>query len=303
MVKMQQLGATVTRTDGVLDLPTQQLLFSDLSPYHYPAPICFNRAEPLSLTPDYLYSDACIVIDATSGKTLFEHNSGQRMYPASTTKILTLLLALEMSDLRENITIPESASQVPADSSLTPVYPGERMTMDALLHGLMIRSGNDAANAVATLCGGTVEDFVDDMNKKAEALGAKNTHFVTPHGYHDENHYTTAQDLAIIARAGLTDAEFCRIVTCLSYPLPPTDERPADVLTCTHELFDPESEYYIPYAAGVKSGYPSAAGFCYVGAAQTKQGTLIAVVLHAPTRNRAWLDMKKLFLYGYAAIK
>lgn len=302
-LKMQQLGATVSRTDGVLDLPTQQLLFSDLSPYHYPAPICFNEAEPLSLTPDYLYSDACIVIDATSGKTLFEHNSGQRMYPASTTKILTLLLALEMSDLQENITIPESASQVPADSSLTPVYPGERMTMDALLHGLMIRSGNDAANAVATICSGSVEAFVEKMNEKAAQLGALDSHFVNPHGYHDEEHYTTARDLAVIARQGLTQAEFCRIVTCLSYELPATSKREALPLYCTHELFNPESEFFIPYAAGIKSGYTSAAGFCYVGAAQTTQGTLIAVVLHAPTRNRAWMDLDKLFAYGYAAMK
>ncbi len=302
-LKMQQLGASVTRTDGVLDLPTQELLFSDLSRYHYPAPICFDETDPLSLTPDFLYSDACIVIDAPSGKVLFEHNSRERMYPASTTKILTLLLALEMSNLSETVIIPESASQVPADSSLTPVYPGEKMTMDALLHGLMIRSGNDAANAVATICSGSVESFVEAMNQKAAQLGALDSHFANPHGYHDEAHYTTAYDLSLIARQGLTQSDFCRIVTCLSYELPATQKREALPLTCTHELFNPESEYYIPYAAGIKSGYTSAAGFCYVGAAQTGQGTLIAVVLHAPTRNRAWMDMDKLFAYGYAAME
>ncbi|MDO4426426.1 MAG: hypothetical protein Q4D17_11765 [Planctomycetia bacterium] len=167
----------------------------------------------------------------------------------------------------------------------------------------MIRSGNDAANAVATLCSGSVDDFVAAMNAKAQQLGAYDTHFVNPHGYHHEEHYTTAYDLATIARAGLTNAQFCRIVTCLNYTLPATSKRDALTLSCTHELFNPESEYYIPYAAGVKSGYTSAAGFCYVGAAQTRQGTLIAVVLHAPTRNRAWLDMQKLFSYGYAAME
>ena len=302
-LKMVELGAQVSRQDGVLDLPTYQLLFSDLSKYDFPAPVCFNEKKPLSLTSDHLYGDACIVIDATTGEVLFEHNSRQRMYPASTTKIMTLLLALEHGHLNDLVTIPQSAADVPADSSLVPVRPGEKMTMDALLHGLIIRSGNDAANAVATLCGGTVEDFVASMNQKAKQLGANDTHFVNPHGYHHQEHYTTAYDLATITRAGLTDAEFCRIVTCLSYPLPATDDRLSDVLTCTHELFDPESEYYIPYAAGVKSGYTSAAGFCYVGAAQTRQGPLIAVVLHAPTRNRAWLDMKKLFSYGYAAME
>lgn len=301
-LKMQELGAIVSRTDGVLDLPSQQLLFSDLSVYKYPAPICFDDSAPLSLTPDYLYGDACLVMEATTGKVLFEHNGSQRMYPASTTKILTLLLALENGQLDTAVTIPESASQVPADSSLVPVYPGETMTMNDLLHGLMIRSGNDAANAVATLCSGSVEAFVERMNQKAAQLGATGSHFMNPHGYHDEEHYTTAYDLAVIARAGLTDPDFCRIVTCLSYTLPATQKREALPLACTHELFNPESEFYIPYAAGIKSGYTSAAGFCYVGAAQTQQGTLIAVVLHAPTRNRAWMDMDKLFAYGYAAM-
>lgn len=302
-LKMEQLGATVSRRDGVVDVDTYNLLFSDLSVYQFPAPVCFDASKPLSLTSDHLYGDACIVIEATSGKVLFEYNSRQRMYPASTTKTMTLLLALEMARLDETVTIPQSAAEVPADSSLVPVYPGEKMTMDALLHGLMIRSGNDAANAVATLCSGSTSGFVDAMNLKAQQLGAYDTHFMNPHGYHDPEHYTTAYDLATITRAGLTDAQFCRIVTCLSYTLPETSKRQPLTLTCTHEIFDPESEYYIPYAAGVKSGYTSAAGFCYVGAAQTRQGTLIAVVLHAPTRNRAWQDLQKLFAYGYAAME
>lgn len=302
-LKMEQLGATVSRQDGVLDIDTYHLLFSDLSVYQFPAPVCFDSSKPLSLTSDHLYGDACIVMEATSGEVLFEYNSRQRMHPASTTKTMTLLLALEMANLDEMITIPQSAAEVPADSSLVPVYPGEKMTMEALLHGLMIRSGNDAANAVATLCSGSTDSFVDAMNQKARQLGAYDTHFMNPHGYHDPEHYTTAYDLATITRAGLTDVQFCRIVTCLNYTLPETSKRQPLTLTCTHEIFDPESEYYIPYAAGVKSGYTSAAGFCYVGAAQTRQGTLIAVVLHAPTRNRAWQDLKKLFAYGYAAME
>lgn len=299
---MLRLSAFVTRTDGVLDTASQQLLFSDLSIYHYPAPVCFDDSQPLSLTGDYLYGDACLVMEATSGRVLFEKSSRQPMYPASTTKILTLLLALEIADLNATVTIPASAAEVPADSSLVPVTPGESMTMEDLLHGLMIRSGNDAANAVATLCCGSVEAFVEKMNQKAAALGANDTHFVNPHGYHAQEHSTTAYDLALMARAGLTNADFCRIVTCLHYTMQPTAKRDALALNCTHELFDPQSEFYIPYAAGIKSGYTSMAGFCYVGAAQTQQGTLIAVVLHAPTRNRAWMDLDRLFSYGYAAL-
>ncbi|MBR4067255.1 MAG: peptidoglycan-binding protein [Clostridia bacterium] len=302
-LKLTELGAPVSRTDGVLDVPTQQLLFGDLAAWHYPAPVCFDESEPLQLTGEYLFSDACILMNATSGEVLFEHNSRRQMYPASTTKILTLLVALEMSDLSQTVTIPKAAAQVPEDSSLMPVSPGEKMTMESLLHGLMIRSGNDAANAVAALCCGDVDTFVDKMNEKAQQLGAYDSHFANPHGYQDENHYTTAYDLALLTRNGLTDPVFCRIVTALSYAMPETAMREARELKCTHEIFNPESEYYIPYAAGVKSGYTSAAGFCYVGAAQTKQGTLIAVVLHAPTRNRAWVDLRRLFAYGYATME
>ena len=143
---------------------------------------------------------------------------------------------------------------------------------------------------------------MQQMNQLADELGMQNSLFVNPHGYHHDKHYTTARDLAIAARAGLTDPEFCKIVTCMSYTMPATSKRDTLVLENVWELFDPESKYYIPGAAGVKSGYTSAAGFCYVGAAQTGQGTLIAVVLHAPTRNLAWQDMKKLFSYGYAAM-
>ena len=134
----------------------------------------------------------------------------------------------------------------------------------------------------------------------SDGIIAFGNHKRTVQGFDPERFFVYA---ATITRAGLTDAQFCRIVTCLNYTLPETSKRQPLTLTCTHEIFDPESEYYIPYAAGVKSGYTSAAGFCYVGAAQTRQGTLIAVVLHAPTRNRAWQDMKKLFAFGYAAME
>ena len=138
------------------------------------------------------------------------------------------------------------------------------------------------------------------MNELAFQLGMMNSHFVNPHGYHDANHYTTARDLAIAAREGLTDPVFCQIVTCMNYTLPATKNRDALVIQNIWELFDPASEYYIPGAAGVKSGYTSAAGFCYVGAAQCNGQTMIAVVLGEPSRSRAWIDLSRLFEYGFA---
>ena len=128
------------------------------------------------------------------------------------------------------------------------------MSMHDLLSGLMIRSGNDAANAVAEICAGSVENFVTEMNQLAKQLGMLSTRFTNPHGYHNPNHYSTARDLAIAAREGLTDPLFCQLVTAMNYTMEATDKRDALTLTNKWEIFDPASEYYIPGAAGVKSG-------------------------------------------------
>lgn len=297
-----QQAMAMEQQDGIVSPDTVELLMSDVSRIFPNAPIYFHESAPLSLTQDHLFAPSCILIDAPTGQVLLEHNADERMYPASTTKIMTLLLALEHGNLDQTITIPASAAEVPADSSLVPVYPGEQMHMMDLLYGLMIRSGNDAANAVAELCAGSVDSFVAGMNELAQSLGMSSSHFTNPHGYHDAEHYTTARDLAIAARKGLTDPTFCQVVTCMSYTLPATQKRDELLIQNIWELFDPSSEYYIPSAAGVKSGYTSAAGFCYVGAAQRNGQTLIAVVLGEPSRNRAWIDLSRLFEYGFASI-
>ncbi len=297
---MAALGKTDIPQDGIATPEIMALLMSDLSRYYFPAPIYFDETQPLSLTPADLYANACILIEATTGEVLFANNADERLYPASTTKIMTLMLALQKNALDQVVTIPQSASDVPEDSSRVPVYPGEEMTFQDLLYGLMIRSGNDAANAVAELTSGSVDGFVDEMNEYAQALGLTGTHFTNPHGYHDPGHYSTARDLAVLTRLGLTDPIFCQIVTCMQYPMAPTQLRDMLVLQNNYEVFDPESDQYIEGAAGVKSGYTSAAGFCYVGAAQREGKTLIAVILGVPGRSRGWMDLRRLFEYGFA---
>lgn len=292
-------GLLSREPDGVADPTTAAALYQDLSVYGWQAPEYYDFSRPEELNENYLFAQSCILLDAPSGETLFETRADERRYPASTTKIMTLLVSLEQGGLGTVVTIPEEATDVPADSSLTPVVPGESMRKLDLLYGLTIRSGNDAANAVAVIDAGSVEAFVALMNEKAAELGMDQTHFTNPHGYHDEEHYTTARDLSALARAGLTDPVFCQIVTCLSYTMPATEKREALTLRCTHEIFDPASSYYLPYAAGVKSGYTSHAGFCYVGAAQKNGRTLLAAVMGLPSRNRAWLDLKKLFEFGF----
>lgn len=287
-------------TDGRLSVTEYALLMSDLSVYGFEAPIYFDDTYPEELKDSFLYAENVCLINAVTGKVLLEKAADEPAEPASTTKIITLLTALSLCDPDETIVIPDEAADVPKDSTLVPVFPGETMTMRDLLYAMMIRSGNDAANAVAVLCAGSTEAFAEKMNRTAADLGMENSHFVNAHGYTTEGHYTTARDLVKAARYGLTLTLFREIVTCLKYTLPATEKRDELVLNLKWEIFDPESAYYIPHAAGVKSGYTSSAGFCYVGAYQENGITLIAAVMGCRTRNMAWTDLKRLFAYGMA---
>lgn len=284
--------------DGRLSQEEYALLMSDLGMYEFEAPVYFDDAHPETLKGTYLYAGNACLINAVTGEVLLEKAADEQVEPASTTKIVTLLTALSLCDPDETVVIPDAAADVPKDSSLVPVYPGETMTMRDLLYAMTIRSGNDAANAVAVLCAGSTEAFAEEMNRTASDLGMENSHFVNAHGYPAEGHYTSARDLVTAARYGLTLAPFREIVTCLKYTLPPTEKRDALVLNLKWEIFDPESEFYIPHAAGVKSGYASSAGFCYVGAYQENGITLIAAVMGCRGRNMAWTDLKRLFAYG-----
>ena len=286
--------------DGRLSETEYTLLMGDLAQYGFEGPICFDDNHPEKLTGNYLYARNVCLINAVTGETLLEKAADEEAEPASTTKIMTLLTALSLCNPEEEVVIPEAAADVPKDSTLVPVTPGEKMTMKDLLYGMIIRSGNDAANAVAVLCSGSTEAFAEEMNRKAEELGMAHSHFVNPHGYTAEGHYTSARDLVTAARYGLTQELFRQIVTCLRYPLPVTEQRKDPVITLKWEIFDPGSEYYIPHAAGVKSGYTSSAGFCYVGAYQENGVTLIAAVMGGRGRNMAWTDLKRLFAYGMA---
>ena len=286
--------------DGRLSVGEYDLLTGDLGAYGFEAPACFDDRYPEKLTGAYLYARNACLINAVTGEVLLEKAADEKAEPASTTKIMTLLTALSMCDPDQIIVIPDAAADVPADSTLVPVSPGEKMSMRDLLYAMIIRSGNDAANAVAVLCAGSTDAFAGRMNQTAAKLGMKNSHFVNPHGYTAEGHYTTARDLVTAARYGMTQPLFSKIVTCLKYTLPATEKRDALPVALKWEIFSPASEYYIPHAAGIKSGYTSSAGFCYVGAYQENGVTLIAAVMGGPWRNMAWTDLKRLFAYGMA---
>lgn len=262
----------------------------------------YDSLLPQLLEEGYLYGESAVLLDGVTGRVLFSKNARERMYPASTTKIMTVLVALESGiDLDTPIIVPQQAAKIPKDSTLVPVFPGDQMRFGDLLYGCMLASGNDAANAVAVLVAGSVDAFVERMNARARELGCADTHFVNAHGYHDDDHYTTAMDLARITQAALTNDQFRLICACERYTFSIRRDREdiAPTRANTNVLLNSESNYYYADCIGVKTGTHSMAGNCFVGAAERDGVRLVAVTLKCPQPNDKWNDVIRMFNYGY----
>ena len=262
----------------------------------------YDSKLPHLLSGEHLTAEAAVLIDGATGKVLFEKNAYQRMYPASTTKILTVLLALESGiDLRTPVIVPQQAGRIPSDSTLVPVFPGDQLPFGDLLYGCMLASGNDAANAVAVLVAGSLDAFVERMNKRAAELGCEATHFVNAHGYHDDQHYTTAMDMARIAQAAMNNDRFREICACQKYTF--TIRREGEDVTPTrtnsNAMLNPDSDYFYQDCIGIKTGTHSMAGNCFVGAAERDGVRLISVTLKSGPSNQRWTDATRLFNFGF----
>ena len=177
----------------------------------------------VSAQPSIL-SKSSILIDADSGTVLAEKDANKKMYPASLTKIMTAILAIEMGNLSDVIKVDDD-TPYEIDGSHIALEPGEMLTLKDLLYALMLPSANDAASAIAKHYGGSIEKFVKLMNDKAKELGAVNTNFVNPHGLHNNNHYTTAYDLALITRYAMKNEIFRTIVGTQKYEIQPTNKK------------------------------------------------------------------------------
>lgn len=200
---------------------------------------------------------AACILDQRTGRVLFEHDMHARLPMASTTKVMTALLAIEMGDLESEVVCSENAFGVPGTSIYLQL--GETLELEQMLMGLMLSSGNDAAVAIAEHIGGSVEGFVGLMNERAKAIGAVNTHFANPHGLPDDAHYTTAYDLALIAREAMGNATFRRIVSTQRMSIPWEGRTYSRQLNNKNRLL---ADY--PGATGIKTGYTSKAGRCLV---------------------------------------
>lgn len=230
---------------------------------------------------------SAVVIEESTGRVLFERNIHERRPMASTTKIMTALLVLENSSLDEIVTASKNASGVPGTSIYLAV--GESLTMREMLNGLMLASGNDAAVAIAEHIGGSIDGFADMMNKRAAELELKDTHFLTPHGLPKDGHYTSAYDLALIAREAMKNETFREIVGTRRGSIPWEGRDYERILINKNKLLANYSG-----ATGIKTGYTKAAGRCLAFSAERNGLSLIGVVLNAPdwfTEAEALLDL------------
>ena len=252
-----------------------------------------------------IYSGAAILIDSNNGDILYEKNANNLMYPASTTKILTAIVAIENCSLDEKIVASESAiSAIKSGYTNANIQIGEELTMEQLLYALLLNSANEAANVIAERVGGSIENFANMMNAKAIELGCRSTHFVNANGIHSDEHYTTASDLATIARYCMQNETFRKMVSTLEYQLPATEQYPSTdrILKNSNSLLKSENNFYYPYAIGIKTGFTTQAKNCLVSASNKDGLELISVVLHAEAtedgRSARYLDTINLLEYG-----
>lgn len=230
-----------------------------------------NEGSLLSVTKP---SSGDVVIESTTGRIMSGKNYDAKLPMASTTKVVTAAIAVNSGKLDEIVTIPKEACDIEGSSIY--LREGEKLTLRDLVYGLMLRSGNDAATAIALYLGGSIDGFASVMNDYARSVGANNTNFVNPHGLHDDNHYTTAYDLAIMTAKALENPEFRKIVSCKNYKIESEGFETRYIANKNKMLNMYDG------AIGVKTGYTKAAGRCLVSAAERDGVTAISVVLNEP---------------------
>ena len=280
----------------------RQSYCSFLSPVIYPpnkTSILLNSPADQSSNPASLklYAKSACLIEASSGRTLYSKDSDTPLPMASTTKIMTCILALENSSENDIVTVSKYASGMP-DVQLN-INEGEQYKMGDLLYSLMLESHNDTAVAIAEHIGGSVEGFAAIMNQKALEIGCSNTSFVTPNGLDADGHHTTAHDLCLIASYALRNQRFIDITNTASHSF-------SDVSGKRNFTVNNKNLFLSSYkgALGIKTGFTGKAGYCFVGASKRNDMLLISSVLASgwpPNKSYKWSDTKQLMDYGYSS--
>jgi D-alanyl-D-alanine carboxypeptidase (penicillin-binding protein 5/6) len=249
--------------------------------------------------PPALYAVTAFVLDPQRGLIYYEKNADEARSMASTTKVMTLLLAVETGNLDQMVIVgPDAAALVNSDNSYMGLSAGEQMTLRDLLYGLVLPSGNDAAVAIADAIGGSMDSFVTMMNVRAQQLGLTQTHFVSPDGLDDGNH-TSARDLAVLTAVALQHTEIEQITSTLHYIIPQTATHKAYELWSGNDLLSGARSPY-PGAIGVKPGFTDAARYCQAFAARRHGHLIVGVVLGDWSWEERISDMRALLDWGFA---
>ena len=252
-----------------------------------------------------IYSNACIIFENRTGKILYEKNSEQKIYPASTTKILTAILTIERGHLQDK-TIASKSALAEMKSGYTTAYivEGEELTIEELLELLLVHSANDASNVLAEYISGSIPEFVNLMNNKLQELGCTHTHFVTTNGLHDDNHYTNLKDMSIIMRYCMRNPDFRRIIAMPNCHIRSTNKSGERLFKNTNDLINQSSIYYYPGCIGGKTGYTSQAKNCLVSACNKNNMQLIALVFGSSKtedhKSAKYIDSITLYDYAYS---
>ena len=256
-----------------------------------------------------IYSSGSVLIDAKTGKILLQKDMNKKLYPASTTKILTAILAIENLNLDSKLTASRSAVMaIPSGYSNAGIKAGESLSVSDLLEMFLIHSANEVGYIFAEEISGNIDNFANLMNKKASELGCTNTHFTNPSGIHDVNHYSTAYDMALIAKYCMQNETFRNIVNKKSCKFSATDLYPEErYFKNTNSLLDSSNRYYYEYAIGIKTGFTTQAKNCLIAGAKKDGIELIAVMLGAEATENGqsgrYVDAKNLFDYGFENYK
>ncbi len=245
--------------------------------------------------PD-IQANAVMLLDEASGNIIYSKNEDSQVYPASLTKIMTVLLAIEAAErgevaLTDYVTASSNISyDLIDDGSSAGIVAGEMMTLENLLYCAMVASANEACNIIAEHVGGSISGFIDRMNARAAELGCTGTNFANTHGLPNTNHYTTAKDFSLIAMAAVSNPLFMQICNTATWIIPATNESEERVLSNTNGLINKDSEHYPGYyyepAAGVKTGHTDAAGYCLISTATKNGMTFLAVVMGAKAADK-----------------
>ncbi|MDF2544204.1 MAG: putative secreted protein [Herbinix sp.] len=248
----------------------------------------------------FVYAESAIVMEASTGLILYEKNINEKHYPASITKIMTALLAIENSSLGDTVTFStESVYDVDLDSSRIGIDVGEKLTMQQCLYGIMLESANEVSYAIAEHVAGSVEEFAKLMNEKAKSLGCLNTNFTNPHGLPDDSHVTSAYDMALITRAAMANTTFRKITGARTYQIPPTNLQSETRYLRNHHRFILGQDYLYEDCIGGKTGYTSKSLYTLVSVAKRGDLELICVVMKDDSFEHQYTDTQKLFNYGF----